>query len=133
MKKRRQPAYPDSEARLRQALERLGTDNPKCAHCPQANPLLLQRHHVAGEQFGDGTIIECAPCHTLLSDMQKDHPPRINDSPPTTFESIGHLLLGLADLLRLAATKLDELGRALIEYAAKTVAKCTPAEGVPSC
>ena len=73
---------------------------------------------MAGKQYADATIIECANCHAKLSDAQKDHPPRIDHKPPTTFERVGHLLLGLADLLRLAAAKLDEVGRALIQYAA---------------
>src|SRR5712671_3353743 len=101
MKKKQ--TYPDAETRLRKALERLGDDNPKCAHCLEPNPLLLERHHVAGRHFGKATIIECVKCHILLSDMQKDHPLPIDDGPPSTWECIGHLLLGLADLLTLAA------------------------------
>jgi hypothetical protein len=127
---KKKPTYPDIEARLRKALERLGTDDPKCAHCPETNPLLLERHHVAGRQFGDATVVECVKCHILLSDMQKDHPQRIGDNPPGTWECIGHLLLNLADLLRLAAAKIEEVGRGLIDYAAKLAAKCAPAEGL---
>jgi hypothetical protein len=129
---KRKQTYPDTETRLRKASERLGEDNPKCAHCPESDPLALERHHVAGKQYGNATIVECRNCHRKLSDAQKDHPPRINDQPPTTFERIGHRLLGLADLLRLAAAKLDEVGRALIQYAADMAAKCTPAVGVAS-
>ena len=129
MKKKQ--TYPDAEERLRKALERLGTNDPKCAHCPETNPLALQRHHVAGKQYADATIIECASCHAKLSDAQYDHPHPIDDKPPTTFERVGHLLLGLADLLRLAASKLDELGRALIQYVADTAG--APAEGGATC
>jgi hypothetical protein len=127
---KKKPTYPDAEARLRKALERLGDDNPKCAHCPEADPLVLQRHHVAQKEYGEAFIIECANCHGKLSDGQKDHPGRIDDNPPSTFQCIGHLLLGLADLLRLAAAKIEDVGRGLIDYAAKLAAKCTPAEGV---
>ncbi len=121
--------------KLRKAIERLGDDNPQCAHCQETDPACLQRHtvlerhHIAGKQYAEATIIECANCHAKLSDAQKDHPPRINNEPPTTFERIGHLLVGLADLLRLAAAKLDEVGRSLIQYAVDTAAKCAPAEG----
>jgi hypothetical protein len=133
MSKRRRPTYPDAEARLRQALERLGTDNPKCAHCPETNPLLLERHHVAGQHYGEGTIIECVKCHILLSDMQKDHPHPIGDKAPSTWECMGHLLLGLADLLTLAADKLKETGQELINYAAGLRANTSPVEGGVSC
>jgi hypothetical protein len=131
MTMKKKQTYPDAEARLRNALERLGTDDPKCAHCPETNPLLLEKHHVAGRKYGDATIIECVKCHKLLSDAQYDHPPRIDDMPPTTIERIGHLLLGLADLLRLAASKLDEIGRGLIHYMANTAG--TSVEGGASC
>lgn len=130
-KNKKQQVYPDAEERLRKALERLGTDDPKCAHCGEPNPLLLELHHIAGKQYGEDTIIECVKCHKLLSDAQYDHPPRIDDKRPTKFERIGHLLLGLADVLRFVASKLDEIGRALIEYVTDT--KRSAGEGGASC
>jgi len=130
---KRKHTYPDAETRLRKALERLGDDNPKCAHCPENDPRALQRHHVAGKAYGKATIAECSNCHAKLSDAQVDHPARIDDKPPTTFERIGHHLLGLADLLRLVAAKLDEIGRSLIRYAADLAARCAPADGLAPC
>jgi hypothetical protein len=127
---KRQQTYPDAEARLRKSLERVGDNNPRCAHCPESDPIALEVHHVAGRQYGKATIVECANCHKKLSDAQKDHPPRIDDKPPVTFERIGHHLLGLADLLRLVATKLEEIGRFLIQYAAGIASNCAPAHGV---
>lgn len=128
---KRKQTYPDGEERLRKALERLGTDHPKCAHCPETDPLALQKHHVAGKQYAEATIIECANCHAKLSNAQYDHPPRIDDNPPAALERIAHLLHGLADLLRLAASKLDELGRALIQYV--TDASSASVKGGASC
>jgi hypothetical protein len=130
MKKGKKPTYPDAEARRRKALERLGTDNPKCAHCLETDPIALELHHVGQKQYAEAVIIECRNHHAKLSNAQKDHPPRIDDNPPSTFERIGHLLLGLAELLRLAAARLDEIGRGLIDYAASLITKRTPAEGV---
>jgi hypothetical protein len=130
---KRKQTYPDAEARLRKTLERLGGDNPKCAHCGESDPRALERHHVAGRQYGKATIQECRNCHAKLSDAQKDHPARIDDKPPTTFERIGHHLLGLADLLELAVAKLREIGQSLIRYAADIAAKCAPANGVAPC
>ncbi len=127
---RKKATYPDAEARLRQALERLGDDNPQCNYCPENDPRCLERHEVAGKQYSNAYVIVCRNDHRRLSDAQYDHPARIDDKPPATFERIGHLLLGLADLLRLAAAKIDEIGGALIDYAANMVSKCTPAEGV---
>jgi hypothetical protein len=133
MSKRKRPTYPDAEARLRKALERLGDDNPKCKYCPEDDPRCLERHEVAGQAFSKAYVIVCRNCHRKLSDAQYDHPPRIDDNPPAALERVGHLLLGLADLLRLAASKLDEIGKALIDYAAKTLVYPSPAEGGASC
>jgi hypothetical protein len=130
---KRKRTYPDEEARLRRTLERLGDDIPKCAHCSETDPRALELHHVAGRHYGKATIVECANCHKKLSDAQKDHPARIDDKPPTTFECIGHHLLGLADLLRLLAAKLEEIGRSLIQYATGIAAKCAPTDGVVPC
>lgn len=129
MKKKQ--TYPDAEERLRKASERLGDDNPQCKYCPENDPRCLERHEVAGQQYSKAYVIVCRNDHRKLSDAQYDHPARIDDNPPTTFERIGHLLLGLADLLRLAASKLDEIGRALIHYVADTTG--APAKGGASC
>jgi hypothetical protein len=121
MSKRKHPTYPDTEARLRKALERLGDDNPKCKYCPENDPHCLEKHEVAGKDYSKAYVIVCRNHHRKLSNSQYDHPLRVDDNPPTTFERIGHLLLGLADLLKLAATKLEEIGHALIQYAADLV------------
>jgi hypothetical protein len=75
----------------------------------------------------------CKNCHAKLSDAQKDHPPRIDDKPPTTIEQIGHYLLNFAALLRLAAAKLEEIGRSLIQHMADIAAKCALANGALPC
>lgn len=76
----------------------------------------MERHHLAGEGFDQTTVIMCRNCHRKLSDVQKDHPAILGET-PTTSESIGHFLLGLADLFLLLAGKLCEFGEYLIEQA----------------
>jgi hypothetical protein len=105
------------ERRRQRALERLGTNTPRCPFCGIEEPLVLELHHIAGRDFDDTLIPVCRNCHRLLSDWQKDHPPR-HSSPPTNGESIAHSVLGLADafellvkLLRQLATKLFTLDR----------------------
>ena len=132
-KTKRQQTYPDGEERLRKALERLGTDDPKCAYCPENDPRCLERHEVAGKDFSKAYVIVCRNCHRKLSDAQYDHPPRIDDKPPATFERLAHLMFGLADLLRRAASKLDEIGHALLQYASELAANYAAATGDASC
>ena len=102
------------DARRRRALERLGTENPKCVFCPETDPLALELHHLEGQAFGNTMVIVCRNCHRKLSDRQKDHPEIIAD-PPDALESIAHFLLGLADLFELLVKKLREFARSAFE------------------
>jgi hypothetical protein len=104
------------DARRRRALERLGTENPKCVFCPETDPLALELHHVEGQAFGNTLVIVCRNCHRKLSDLQKDHPEKIAE-PPDALESIAHFLLGLADLFELLVKRLREFARQLLNRA----------------
>jgi hypothetical protein len=87
--------------RLRQArLERLGSNNPSCLFCDEADPSCLERHHLSGRAFGDDCVVVCRNCHRKLSDRQKDHPPVLAGA-PEPIECCGRLLLGIADALEL--------------------------------
>jgi hypothetical protein len=41
------------ECRRQRALERLGTNTPRCALCGYDDPLALELHHIAGRAYGD--------------------------------------------------------------------------------
>ncbi len=110
------------EARRRQAHERLGSANFRCVICGKGNPHCLELHHVAGRKFGNELVPVCRNCHSELSDDQKDHPRPISDD-PGLLERIGHYLHGFADMLALAAERLKEFGRMLIEEARAIAAK----------
>lgn len=102
------------ERRHQSALERLGTNNPRCVRCGNANWRCLEKHHIAGQAFGDFTCIYCRNCHREVSDLQKDHPDKIG-APVGFHEALGHFLLGLADFFELLIRRLREFGNALIE------------------
>jgi hypothetical protein len=104
------------EARRQRAIERLGIANPKCLYCNVTDPLLLERHHLAGQGYDNDTVIVCRNHHRKLSDLQKDHPKKIAE-PPDTLEIIAHFLLGLADFFELLIEKLREFVGQLIERA----------------
>jgi len=133
--KKRPPDFGDRESRLRRAYERLGTDKPRCIICGETNPLRLRLHHPAQHAFDDETVIICSSHHDDASDWQSDHPAKIEGC-TSVFEPIGHWLLGLGDLLHIAAhepdigtlkefliyvaQKLREFGRVMIELARAT-------------
>ena len=106
------------ERRRQRALERLGTNSPRCPFCGFDNPLALELHHIAGETFDEKTAPVCRNCHRVLSDWQKDHPACISDT-PNDLERVGHALLGLADMFEL-------LVKWLREHATKVFAAANP-------
>lgn len=105
------------ETRRQKAFDRLGTDNPRCAFGDETDWRCMELHHLEGERFGKTLVIVCRNCHRKLSDAQKDQTTTNPGTPPTTNESIGHFLQGLADLLRFLADKLWEYGEYLLEQA----------------
>lgn len=115
-KKSNPPNHGDYETRYRKALERLGTDTPKCAHCDVINPFCLQLHHIAGQANDQRTIILCSNHHDVITNAQKDHPPPVDDlSHPAN--RLGNIVLGIAELLLIAVEMLQEAGRYLIGVA----------------
>jgi hypothetical protein len=113
-----------SEARKQKARRRLGSDNPRCGMCGEGDARVLESHHIAGRKHHKSTTPICRNCHRKLSDAQRDHPQAIEGG--GTLETIGHFLLGLADLLAIAVAKLREFGRQLIDEAK---ARCANVKG----
>ena len=113
---------PDKELEIRRerrrqaAFERLGSNNPACVICGENDPLVLEKHHLEGQAFGDTLVPICRNCHRKLSDIQKDHPKQITEI-PDALEIIAHFLLGLADLFAFLVGKLREFAQQLIERA----------------
>ena len=95
------------ERREQRALERLGSNNPRCIFCPCDDPLALELHHVAGQAFGGDTVIVCRNCHRRLSDYQKDHS-LWQGNPASELEPIRLFLLGLADFFEMLVKRLRE-------------------------
>ncbi len=100
------------ERRRQRALERLGTNTPRCPLCGIDDPLALELHHIAGRDYDDELVPVCRNCHRLLSDRQKDHPPGNNRSASDP-ERIGHFLLGLADMFEMLVKRLREFAEKL--------------------
>jgi len=104
------------EIRKQNRLEQLGSNDPVCVCCGETDWRCLELHHIAGKAFDDDLAIVCRNCHRKLSDDQRDHPKKVS-AKPTSFESKGRFLLGLADLLELIVKKLRVFGQDLIQAA----------------
>jgi hypothetical protein len=101
-----------AEQRRQARLERLGTDSPACRVCGESDDRVLQRHHLAGQAYGDELVPVCANCHYKLSDAQADHP---DDGPePPFLVALAHHLLGRADFDGQAAAKLRDFAKSLL-------------------
>lgn len=112
----------ESEKRKQKALQRLGSVNPQCIICGEADWRCLELHHVGQEGFDDLTGILCRNCHRKASDAQMAHPEPLSLTEPLMFERIGHVLLGLADFFELLIEKLRLFGDFLIEIAKQSLA-----------
>jgi hypothetical protein len=98
--------------RQRQAVyRRLGTDNPSCTLCGEADPATLELHHVAGRAYDDILVIVCRNCHRKQSDPAANEP--VPADPPL-MERVGHLLVGLAAFLALLVERLRHYGAELL-------------------
>jgi hypothetical protein len=104
----------DPDDRKQQQLRRLGTQNPRCVACAEAEPAVLEQHHIAGRKHSDDLSIVCRNCHRKLSDKQRDHVPPGSTEGAGFLANIGHYLLGLADLLAMIVETLREFGAWLI-------------------
>lgn len=104
----------DEEDRKQQQLRRLGAQNPICVTCGEADPAVLERHHIAGRKNHSDEAIVCANCHRKLSNKQRDHVPSISQDTPLKLGTIGHYLLGLADLFAMIVEALRQFGAWLI-------------------
>lgn len=103
------------EKRKQKRLEVLGSNYPVCIVCGEDAWQCLEQHHIAGQHFSDDLCNVCRNCHRKLSDNQKDHPKPTENI--TSLETIGHLLLGLADFFELLIKRLKECGEFLIQTA----------------
>jgi hypothetical protein len=103
------------ERRRQRALERLGSNKPRCIFCDCDDPLALELHHIAGAAFDHEKVVVCRNCHRRLSDWQKDHALKQND-PPSDLERIAHFLEGLADLFEMLVERLREFAATLTQH-----------------
>ena len=115
----------DRERRKQRALERLGTNNPRCPFCGINEPLAMELHHVAGRAFDDKLVPVCRNCHRVLSDWQKDHPPALAE-PPSDLERTVHALFGLADMFELLAKWLREHAQKLFSVSVQSNKETAP-------
>jgi hypothetical protein len=107
--------FSPTEQRRQARLERLGELDPACVVCGDDDDRALQRHHLAGQAYGEELATVCANCHYKLSDAQADHP---SDGPPAPLlVRLAHYLLGLADFACEVAAKLRDSARELLNAA----------------
>jgi hypothetical protein len=115
------PKRIDEEDRKQRQLRRLGTQNPICVVCGEADPAVLERHHIAGRQHDEDLAIACANCHKKLSNKQRDHVSPGPRQPQGQAARIGHYLQGLADLFELIVEALRRFAAWLIGESAGAV------------
>jgi hypothetical protein len=102
------------ERRKQRALERLGTDSPRCVECDEDDWRCLELHHPGGQAYDDTTVILCRNCHRKVSDPGDNERAPLD---PPLLERAGRLILGLVTLLLALLPRLREVGQQLLEAA----------------
>ena len=104
----------DYEDHLEQLYRRLGTRQPICVGCAEADPFCLELHHIGREKYHDDVSIVCRNCHRKLTVQQLYHV--LPDTPELTGKlvMIGHYLLGLSDQYTMTAKTLRSFGVLLL-------------------
>ena len=113
----------DYEDRKQQQLRRLGTQNPTCVACGESDSAVLEKHHIAGRKHHDDQSIVCRNCHRKLSAKQRNHLPPGAAPASGPLGTIGHYLLGLADLLAMIVDAIRQFGAWVIR---QTAVRMTP-------
>lgn len=108
------PSDMNLERTKQRALQRLGTDDPRCMTCGEPDGRCLELHHIAGRAYDASTVILCRNCHRKLSDPSENR-----DAPadPPLLERVGRFLIGLAAFFLMLATKLKVFGDDLLAAA----------------
>ena len=77
--------------RTAEALEQLGTEQPRCLYCGNTDPLLVRprrivNHHPFGDVRDLLTVPACLNCHALAhEDLQDAEVPMTHEQEPTKF------------------------------------------------
>ena len=108
-------ADPKDERRRQAVYVRLGTPEPRCVVCGEADWPCLELHHLAGRAYDDQGVILCRNCHRKQSDPAANAAKPLD---PPLMERAGHFLLGLAALLAELVARLHTYGHELLAGAA---------------
>ncbi len=88
----RQPLNPARAARRKtEALEQLGTEQPRCIYCGIIDPLLvrprrIENHHIFGDERDIHTVHACLNCHAVAHENLRDADvPMTHEQEPTKF------------------------------------------------
>ena len=86
------PHNPARAARRKaEAVEQLGSEEPRCLYCGNTDPLLvrprrIQSHHIFGEDRDPLTVFACLNCHAVAHENLRDaEVPMTHEQQPTKF------------------------------------------------
>jgi hypothetical protein len=86
------PHNPARAARRKaEAIEQLGTDQPRCVYCGNSDPLVVRPrrivdHHIFGRDRDSLEVIACLNCHAAAHEhLQDAEVPMTQEKEPTMF------------------------------------------------
>ena len=112
-------------ARKHQRDRKNGTRYPICVICGLSDwRVRYERHHIAMQEHDDYTLMLCKTHHDWISDMQKDHLPLPENTPPHLARLIG-MARGAIEIDRARIAYMSEMEGHLVSLA------CQPGTLIP--
>jgi len=108
--------YRCRQAQKWRALRRLGVRNVRCI-CGETDPLCFEADHLERRKNSDTVWGTCKNCHAKITARQTSEHPTVGISPGNPLEGMGHALLGTADHLDFASSRLREIARVMFKLA----------------
>jgi hypothetical protein len=82
----------------------------RCVVCGEANPILLEKHHLYGRKISDELAWLCKNCHYSVSYHQNRLPRSVRDTPNSESERLAFILVTNGALLERQGAYIRQIG-----------------------
>lgn len=82
---------------------------PICFSCEEADPLVLEEHHMVGKAYSDEAILLCKNCHAKVTAGQNLFPPKARSHKAPLKERLTYALYSLILLIEQILSYLKDL------------------------
>jgi 5-methylcytosine-specific restriction endonuclease McrA len=104
----------DTYKKIIRRHRRNGVASLACSVCAEADPTVLEEHHIFGKNNSEEKIPLCKNCHPKVTDEQNKISPKSRSSSSPS-EKTGFILISIGALLKIISKTLIDLGHEVID------------------